>query len=54
MLKSEILEEIFKKNKQKKDPILISVKIKREKNVNKIITLASIEIKTRFMNSISK
>ena len=54
MLKSEILKGIFKKNKQKKDPILISVKIKRGKNVNKRITLASIEIKTRFMNSISK
>ena len=54
MLKSEILKGIFKKNKQKKDPVLISVKIKRGKNVNKRITLASIEIKTRFMNSISK
>ena len=54
MLKSEILKEIFKKNKQKKDPIPISVKIKRGKNINKRITLASIEIKTRFMNSISK
>ena len=47
MLKSEILKEIFKKSKQKKDSILISVKIKRGKNVNKRITLASIEIKTR-------
>ena len=54
MLKSEILKEIFKKNKQKKDPILISVKIKRGKNVNKRITLAPVEIKTRFMKSISK
>ena len=47
MLKSEILKEIFKKSEQKKDSILISVKIKRGKNVNKRITLASIEIKTR-------
>ena len=54
MLKSEILKEIFKKNKQKKDPILISVKITRGKNVNKRIALAPIEIKTRFMKSISK
>ena len=54
MLKSEILKEIFKKSKQKKDSILISVKIKRGKNVNKRITLAPIEIKTRFMKFISK
>ena len=47
MLKSEILKEIFKKSKQKKDSILISVKIKRGKNVNKRIILTSIEIKTR-------
>ena len=47
MLKAEIIKEIFKKSKQKKDSILISVKIKRGKNVNKRIILTSIEIKTR-------
>ena len=41
------LKAVFEKTKQKKGPILISVKIKRGKNVNKRITLASIEIKTR-------
>ena len=48
------LKAVFEKTKQKKGPILISVKIKRGKNVNKRITLAPIEIKTRFMKSISK
>jgi len=48
------LKAAFEKTKQKKGPILISVKIKRGKNVNKRITLAPVEIKTRFMKSISK
>ena len=48
------LKAVFEKIKQKKGPILISVKIKRGKNVNKRITLTPVEIKTRFMKSISK
>ncbi|SVA04796.1 uncharacterized protein METZ01_LOCUS57650, partial [marine metagenome] len=48
------LKAVFEKTKQKKGPILISVKITRGKNVNKRITLAPVEIKTRFMKSISK
>ena len=48
------LKAVFEKTKQKKGPILISVKITRGKNVNKRIALAPIEIKTRFMKSISK
>ncbi len=48
------LKEVFEKNKQKNGPILISIKIKRGKNVHKRITLAPIKIKTRFMESISK
>ena len=48
------LKAVFEKTKQKKGPILISVKIKRGKNVNKRITLTPVEIKTRFMKSISK
>ena len=48
------LKEVFEKIKQKNGPILVSVKIKRGKNVNERITLTPIEIKTRFMESISK
>jgi len=48
------LKAVFEKTKQKKGPILISVKITRGKNVNKRIALAPVEIKTRFMKSISK
>ena len=33
---------------------IVQFKIKRGKNVNKRITLAPVEIKTRFMKSISK
>ena len=48
------LKAVFEKIRQKKGPMLISVKIKRGKNVNKRITLTPVEIKTRFMKSISK
>ena len=48
------LKEAFERTKQKKGPILISVKIKSGKSVSKRITLTPIEIKTRFMKSIGK
>lgn len=46
------LERILEKIKKSSGPILILVKVNRSKKVSKRVSLDTVEIKTRFMNSL--